>query len=64
MTEREEIVAMLRQAIDDGYAWYPEADGKCAHGTYQHEECTDCFAEHMHNCLSCIEDGAHIGFRP
>lgn len=58
-SEREAIVAHMRDVISRGYRSLPPAE-KCAHGMLGAKDCIGCYDEVLSAALDAIEAGAHI----
>lgn len=65
MTERERIVAYLRDAVEQGYP-SPRGDARaqCEHGRFYFEDCIGCYDEFLMGKLADIENGLHMTWKP
>jgi len=66
LTERAQIVAFMREAIEQGYPSPTGAGARseCEHGKFRWEDCIACYDEHLWSKLDAIERGDHMGEQP
>lgn len=60
VTEREAIVAFMRDVISRGYATPARKVDRCEHGKFGWEDCIACYDDVLEDALLAIERGDHL----